>query len=85
MVINLHIERLVLDGIEISSGGQELLRESVARELSRMLGDGGLAQGYAEAIAVPRISAGGLRVEREKPIELGRAIAKSVYGGIGHG
>ena len=83
--IHLHIERLVLDGVDIAPGQRHVLQASVTTELTRLLTDGGLAPGLAQGIALPRLSAGGIQLTGDSnPAQLGRQIAQSVYGGIGH-
>jgi hypothetical protein len=81
--IHLHIERLVLDGIDIAPGQRHLLQASVTAELTRLLTHGGLAPGLAQGIALPRLSTGGIQITDNNPAQLGRQIAGSVYGGIG--
>ncbi len=81
MRINLHIDRVVLEGIDVSGGDRELLRESVASELGRMLGDGGLGNGLSRS----RVMAGDVQLAADKPVEFGRRIARSVCKGVGGG
>jgi|WetSurMetagenome_2_1015567.scaffolds.fasta_scaffold488573_2 hypothetical protein len=83
--IQLHIERLVLDGVDIAPGQRHVLQASVTAELTRLLTDGGLAPGLVQGIALPRLSTGGIQLAGDNhPAQLGRQIAQSVYGGIGH-
>jgi hypothetical protein len=84
MNINLHIERLVLDGVNIAAGQRHLLRASMEAELTRLLTDGGLAPGLAQGVALPRLSASAMQLTGNNPAQLGWQIAQSVYGGIGH-
>ena len=84
MNINLHIERLVLDGVNIAPGQKHLLQSIVTSELTRMLTDGGLSPSLAQGVALPRISAEGIHRTDNNPTHLGQQIAQSVYGGIGH-
>ncbi len=81
MRISLHIERVVLEGVDVSGGDRELVRESIACELGRMLGDGGMANGYSRS----RVMAGDVQLAADKPVEFGRQIAGSVYKGVGGG
>jgi len=83
--IHLHIERLVLDGVDIAPGQRHLLQAGVTAELTRLLTDGGLAPSLAQGIALPRLSTGGIQLNGgDDPTQLGQQIARSVYGGIGH-
>ena len=84
MNINLHIERLILDGVDIAPGQHQLLQASVTSELTQMLNNGGLARNLSEGVALPRMSTSSIQLTDNKPMELGQQIAQSVYGGIGH-
>lgn len=84
MDINLHIECLVLEGIDIPCSEQEVLLQSVASELTRMLGDDALGKDYSKVVSLAQISTAGISVDNRKPRDFGRSIAKSVYGGIAH-
>jgi hypothetical protein len=84
MNINLHIERLVLDGVNIAPAQRHLLQASVTTELTRLLNDGGLAPSLVEGVALSRISTSGIRLTNNNPTHIGQQIAQSVYGGIGH-
>lgn len=84
--ISLHIERLVLEGVALGPGQERLVRAAAEAELARLLGAGGLAAGLRAGGALAGLPAGALRVEAAGgPAELGRQIARSVYGGIGGG
>lgn len=84
MNINLHIERLVLDGVNIAPHQRLLLREALQAELTRLLSTGGLSEGLTRGITLPKISANGVQLTSNDPTQLGQQIAQSVYGGIGH-
>jgi len=84
MNIDLHIERLVLDGIDLPQDQHPLLQASITAELTRLLGDGGLAPHLAKGISLTRLSAGSLRLTDQSPHPLGERIAQSIYGGLGH-
>lgn len=84
MNIDLHIERLVLDGIDIPHNERPFLQAAVTAELTRLLTDGGLPPGLTagDAMAIARgddmqMSPGG------DPERLGQQIARSVHGGLG--
>jgi len=84
MNINLHIERLVLDGVNIVPNQRQLLQTSVETELTRLLTEGGLTSGFAQGTALPRLSTSGIHITGNNTTQLGQQIAQSVYGGIGH-
>jgi hypothetical protein len=83
MHIELHIERLVLDGVALSSRDRAALTRAVSSELSRLLTNGlhpDVLSGGAHAavtggsIAFDTAAGGG---------RLGEQIARAVHGGIG--
>lgn len=84
MNIKLHIDRLVLDGLDFPPDQQQVLQTSVVNELTRLLSEGGVAPHLAGGVALDRLSAGDIQVTDNRPAQLGRQIAQSVYGGMGH-
>lgn len=84
MNINLHIDRLILDGVNITPSQRHLLQASVQTELARLFTEGGMSSGLASGGALPHVSASGIQLANgNDPAQLGRQIAQSVYGGIG--
>jgi hypothetical protein len=84
MNVNLHIERLVLDGVALERGEESLLRAAVESELARLLADGGLASSLASGGAMPRLRAASIELpDRGDSRQLGQRIAAALYGGIG--
>ena len=84
MNIKLHIERLVLDSVNIAPGQHHVLQASVETELIRLLTDGGLSPSLAQGTAVPRVFADAIKLTNNNPTQMGQQIAQSVYRGIGH-
>lgn len=85
MNINLHIERLVLDGLDIAPEQRPILQAAVEVELSRLLTERGMSPNLVQGVAVPRLSAKDIQTaSANSPTELGQQIAHSVYGGIGY-
>lgn len=84
MNISLHIERLILDGVDIAPGQRNLLQSAVETELHRLLTSGGLAHQLTGGGALPRLASPAIELQRGNgPGELGQQIAGAVYGGIG--
>ncbi|MBV9992204.1 MAG: hypothetical protein JOZ72_13045 [Alphaproteobacteria bacterium] len=84
MKIVLHIDRVVLDGLAVAGTDGPRLRRALARELTRLLADGGVAQGLSAGTVLPHIQAPRLSyAKREKPDALGAKIAQAVHAGIG--
>ena len=83
MDINLHIERLVLDGVDIASGQNDLLQASVTKELAQLFISGGLASNFVAGASLSEVATNSIHLSDGKPRALGKQIAQSVYGGIG--
>jgi hypothetical protein len=84
MNIQLHIDRLILDGIDLDPAQRPALQAAVEAELGRLLAEGGVGADLAGGGAVPSVKAGGFEMGGEgNPHQLGAQIARSVYGGIG--
>lgn len=84
MKITLRIERLILDGIELTPADRPAFQQALEAELARLLAEGGVAPGLAGGMAVPAVRAGGFEMSGGgDPVRLGKQVASSVYGGIG--
>ena len=82
--INLHIERLILDGVHMSHGERLALQASIEMELVNLLASDGLAPNLLAGGAMPRVRDGTVQLTRRaSPADLGKQIAQAVYGGIG--
>ena len=82
--VNLHIERLILDGIEIPSHQHPDLQTAMETELARLLDEGGLQAGLEAGGAVREVSGGMIEAaEGYNPAAFGPQIAHAVYRGIG--
>lgn len=81
MTIEMHIERLILDGIDIRHRDRLLLQTAVETELARLLAEGSFNP--QTNITLQDIPAGQIQLSHDNdPTQLGRQIARSVYGGI---
>ena len=84
MKVHLHIDRLVIEGLDVPHASRGALQAAVERELAQHIAQGGLARELAGGIAVPSIRAPQIAtVASPKPAQLGGAIAAAVYGGVG--
>jgi hypothetical protein len=84
--VELHIERLVLEGIPLGPGHAERVQAAVESELARLLADRGLAPGLAAGGARPSLSGGEMSpAPSSDPDGLGTGIAQAVFTGIGGG
>lgn len=84
MNVNLHIERLVLEGIDLGPAERPVLQAALEAELGRLLTEGGVGPALVGGGAVPSVRADGFVLSGERDSDrLGRQIAGSVYGGVG--
>ncbi len=84
MNINLHIDRLVLNGLSVSHADRPYLQAAIEAELVRLLSNGGVHPGFQGGGALPTIRAGDIQLAtNNNPNALGQQIAGALYGGIG--
>lgn len=84
MNVNLHIERLILEGIDLAPHEHGHLQAAVEVELGRLLSAGGVSQELIGGVALPSLRAGDIQLGNGAgPVQLGQQIAQAVYGGIG--
>ena len=86
MNVNLHIERLILDGLDLEQGHEPLLRGALETELTRLITDGDAATRLMPVGSMPRVSAPGIETAGGGggAAQLGRRIARSVYDSFGN-
>ena len=83
MNINLHIDRVILDGLRLDDGQQKVLQATIEYELLSLIRDQGFAGELRDGGARPLLAADGIQLERGySSMQLGRQIARSVYGGL---
>jgi len=81
--IHLHIERLVLRGLDLAPGQRQGLQSGIEAELTRLLAHGGLSPGLVPGDK-PSVTAKSIQWSSgHDAAQLGQKIARSVYGGIG--
>jgi hypothetical protein len=84
MRIDVQIERLVLDGLPVTSLQIPMLRQAMELELARLLKTHGLSQELRQGGAMPRVKGGALQLAGDNPhAQLGRWIARAVHEAIG--
>jgi len=82
--IELHIERLVLDGLQVASRDRAQLQAAVEAELTRLLAAGGLRSELLSGGAMRSLGGGEIQVTYNMtPLHLGNRIAQAVHGGVG--
>lgn len=83
MRIELHIERLVLEGVALGSAEAERVRGAVARELQRALASAMPTDEFLQSRALRWVGTPPLTLHAgECPESLGRHIAGCILGGI---
>jgi hypothetical protein len=82
MKIHVHIERVILDGVPADH--PRLLRQALARELTRQLAEGGLSAEFSRGGTVPYVGGGVIEIGKEhSAAKLGAQVGGAVYRGIG--
>ncbi len=81
--INIHIDRIVLDGISLSSSRQPQFRAAVESELQQLFIEKGITGGLQDGGELPQVSGGDIQVSGESnPNHLGQQVAHAAYKGI---
>jgi|SRR5688572_177427 len=83
MSLNLHIERLILDGLPVSHAQGPVLGAALERELGRLLTKGVLETSLLSGGAWRSAPAGEFQLTVTTPPQLGRQLAGVIYQGIG--
>jgi hypothetical protein len=84
MNINVHIERIILDGVPVEPGEHRRLKTIVATELTRQLVSNGLSSELLAGRCLPTVKAGMIQLRSDKnSAQLGQRIATALYDGIG--
>jgi hypothetical protein len=82
MKINVHIERVILDGVEVDHPIR--FRRSLEKELARRLKEGGVSAEFRQGGIRPYVAGGAIRLnEGHDAARLGTQIAGAAYHGIG--
>lgn len=81
MIVNFHIDRLVLDGVADHEG--PAVGEAVTAELRRLLGADGLAQRFSHDRNSPLVRTEAVLPPAPRADLLGVRIGRAVHGAIG--
>ena len=84
MNINLHIERLIVDGFPLDQRQRPHLQAAVEAQLAHLLRAEGLHPELRAGGALPSVRADGIHVANSSPKHLGQQIGRAVYAGIGN-
>ena len=83
MNINLHIERLVLNGVSLGPGQGPRVQAAVETELSRLLAADGLGPSLASGARLPSVPGGRIKLASSNdPAHLGTEVAHAVHNGL---
>ena len=83
MNINLHIERLVLEGLPITRAQGPMVQRAVELELARLFAGAGIGSDLRSGGMIPRATGGDMQFARgATPPQLGIQIAQSVHEGL---
>jgi hypothetical protein len=84
MNLNLHIERLILDGMDFPAITHPAIQEAVITELTRLITEGSLKLELDVDSSLHEMPSAAFQISNgSEPTELGQQIARAVYGGIG--
>ena len=86
MNVNLHIEALVLDGIDLSPHQRSQLDAAIRTELTRLITTEGISPSLQMGGWRERLAASNVQFSPgQAPEVMGQHIAQSVYRGLGYG
>lgn len=82
MKLNLHIDRVIFDGLPLSSHEAHAVHAALSGELARMIANSGIM--LPSSAAIPMLAAGTMTTGAEiTPCALGRDVAGALYRVIG--
>jgi hypothetical protein len=82
MSINLHIERLVLDGLSKSDAQAHLIGAALETELARLLAADGLESNLQSGSARQTVIPSAIHLTADQPAYVGQKIAQVLYRSI---
>jgi hypothetical protein len=81
--INIHIERLVLDGLPVDRSDGPAVKEAVEEELTRLLAEGGIGEELTTSGTVASVASARMEFDETScPESIAKSIAGAVYGGL---
>jgi hypothetical protein len=84
MNVQLDIERLSLDGLNLSPVQRQQLQAAFEQEITRLIDERGLSPHITAGGAMPSLKSAPIQALASDPVKLGTQIAQSVYFGIGN-
>lgn len=84
MKIRIHVDRLILEGLPVTSHQGPLVQAAMEAELTRLFTDSDFTAGLQSSVAVPNLQANAIQLSATNtPTQMGNQIAGSVYSRIG--
>lgn len=84
MNINLHIERLILDGLPFEARHHATIQAEIEIELARLLNENNIAANWQSDGAVSSVTADAIQLTAQSStVQIARQIAGSIYGSMG--
>lgn len=80
--VRVHIERIVLEGIDVAPHQQLQLQAAIESELVRLLAKYGIGMQLRTGGAVAKLAGASIQLTGEGPTQFGMQIAQAVYRGI---
>lgn len=84
MSINLHIEKLILDGVHITRDQHHLLKNTMTAELTRMLSCDGLSSSLSQGTSFQQRTTSITQLTSPHPLQISQQVAQSLRGIISH-
>ncbi|MBI3900064.1 MAG: hypothetical protein HY308_17485 [Gammaproteobacteria bacterium] len=79
MNVNLHIERLLLEGLDLSARDGDVVNAALQHELVRLIGAGALS--LPQSFNVASLRAAPIRLNADAgAVEVGEGVAQTLYG-----
>jgi hypothetical protein len=83
--VNLHVERLVIHGLDLRPAQRAQFQAAFTQELARLISTCGVGEAWADGAAVPHAGAQVAALSADlSPGMLGTRVAQAVYRGIGN-
>ncbi len=83
MNINLHIDRIILEGLAIAPGQKRSVQIALQAQLAELIAGSGISHSLAEGGSIPEATVPALHLlDQHNPTQLGTQIARSVHQGL---
>jgi hypothetical protein len=83
MNVNLHIDSIVLEGVDLGPGDDRLIQQIVSRELTTLLSTEGPSSSHRNGTNAEPIRGGTIRLGPSGTSSLSQQLAHSIHQGLG--